>query len=231
MRKILLFGLWLLLSDLYAQNLQIHYDFSSERNYMTSTLEMYKPDTLGATFWFVDFDYNSWRPNKSASLAYWEIARYFALPSFDRRLSATLQYNDGLMIGADASGQWGLPLDSAWLLGLNYAFPLKNASLTVELLYRYMDVSRSPDAQLTIVWFLPLFHERIHFMGYLDYYTQDLPTDAGIVKKPILQSEPQLWYVLNQTFCIGGEVELDYNFGGYLGEFKAFPTLGIKWNF
>lgn len=43
---------------LSAQNLQLHYDFGQDRKFFTSTLEMFKPDTLGSTFWFVDFDFN-----------------------------------------------------------------------------------------------------------------------------------------------------------------------------
>ncbi len=220
---------WLLLafSPLFAQNLQLHYDYLSERNYLTSTLEMYKADALGSSFWFVDFDYNSAQKNKSASLAYWEIARYFSLP-FCPRLSATLQYNDGLMIGSDSNGDWGLPLNSVWLTGVAYAFPLTNGSLSVELLYRRMDVSKAPDAQLTLVWFFPFFNDRLHLTGYLDYYSQDL---VGHGKKDILQAEPQLWVVLNPVFSIGGEVEISRNFCGPLGKFKAFPTVGVKWTF
>ena len=54
----ILFYLVFHLSIVSAQNLQIHYDLSQDRSYFTSTLEMYRPDERGATFWFVDFDYN-----------------------------------------------------------------------------------------------------------------------------------------------------------------------------
>ena len=77
-----------------GQNLQLHYDFASDRQYFTSTLEMFRSDEKGATFWFVDFDYNQ-PGNKSVSLGYWEFARYFKLP-FKEGLSATLQFNDGV---------------------------------------------------------------------------------------------------------------------------------------
>ncbi|HJM85418.1 MAG TPA: DUF5020 family protein, partial [Candidatus Marinimicrobia bacterium] len=107
-----------------GQNLQIHYDYAEERRYFTSTLEMYRPDDLGATFWFVDFDYNQ-PGNKSASIGYWEFARYMNL-SFTEGLSGTIQFNDGV-------SRWG-PLGHVWLAGITYPVDLKITSVSTELL-------------------------------------------------------------------------------------------------
>ena len=38
-----------------AQDLQVMYDFGEERQYITTTFEMYKADKWGGTFFFVDF--------------------------------------------------------------------------------------------------------------------------------------------------------------------------------
>ena len=51
-----------------AQNLQVFYD--TERDCVTSTLEMFRPDAFGSTFFFVDMDYT---PNMTG--AYCEISR------------------------------------------------------------------------------------------------------------------------------------------------------------
>ena len=48
-------------------NIQLHYDFGrlmnphseSDRQQVTATIEQYRPDRLGNTFWFVDFDFYS----------------------------------------------------------------------------------------------------------------------------------------------------------------------------
>ena len=56
-----------------AQNLQLHYDFGKGRQYLTSTVEMFKPDKHGSTFFFVDMDYDL--SDAKVKLAYWEIAR------------------------------------------------------------------------------------------------------------------------------------------------------------
>ena len=49
-----------------AQNLQVFYDFGEDRQYVTTTFEMYKADKWGDTFWFIDHYYNT--TDKSAVL-------------------------------------------------------------------------------------------------------------------------------------------------------------------
>jgi hypothetical protein len=164
-------------------------------------------------------------------LAYWEIARYFTLPVLDNKLSATIQFNDGLLIGPAGEGYWGAPLNSVWLAGVSYFIPAGKGNMSVDLLYRQMDVSDSPDAQATLVWFYPFLNGKLHFTGFLDYWMQDMPGENGIEKKGVLLTEPQLWYVLNNHIAIGGEVEISQNFGGYMDDIKVFPTLGAKWTF
>ena len=63
---------------LQAQNLQLHYDFGKDRKYVTSTVEMFKPDKWGSTFFFIDMNYDA-DNGKTISLAYWEIARGISL--------------------------------------------------------------------------------------------------------------------------------------------------------
>lgn len=68
-RSIALF-VGLFLSSLCAsgQNIQLHYDFG--RNSLTSTVEMFRPDGGGSTFFFIDLDYSP-----KVSGAYFEISR------------------------------------------------------------------------------------------------------------------------------------------------------------
>lgn len=76
MKKLLLLLSGLLLSSgVLAQNIQVHYDFGKDRKYVTTTLEMFKPDKWGSTFFFVDYDYNV-GDVKGVSTTYMEIARY-----------------------------------------------------------------------------------------------------------------------------------------------------------
>ena len=87
-----------------AQNVQLLYD--AGRGCATSTVEMFRPDGAGSTFFFIDFDYSP-----QASGAYWEISRElnFWKDSDLSWLSAHVEYNGGLT-NAFSFG-------NAWLLG------------------------------------------------------------------------------------------------------------------
>src|SRR6056297_2070388 len=183
MKRTCLAVIFILPMILVAQNLQLHYDFGEDRDYFTSTIEMFKPDEYGATFFFFDMDYNYQHGEKSASLAYLEIARYISLP-FDK-FSATVQYNDGV-------APWG-PLGPVWLGGLSYPIDLGFITLNTDVLLRKYRGSDAPDAQLTIVWNKKLLNDKLTFMGFFDLWSQDNAKDE---KEPVLLTEPQLWYGL-----------------------------------
>ena len=65
-----------------AQNVQQHYDLGhnlygdlSERQSVTTTIEMFKGDKWGSTYFFTDLDYRS----DGVMGAYWEISREFSV--------------------------------------------------------------------------------------------------------------------------------------------------------
>jgi len=214
---LLVVGAW---HTLIAQNLQLHYDFTQERRYVTTTLEMFKPDEYGATFWFVDMDYDYTHPDRhrSISLAYFELARYVTIPGL-HGISATVQYNDGTVAGA--------PLGPIWLAGGSYPIGIGNITLNTDLLYRYAFNSSAPDAQLTIAWMEDILRNKLTLIGFFDLWTADT---NGTGKALVLLSEPQLWYHLTSHLQVGGEVEISKNFLPS-DSFKFLPTLAIKWQF
>ena len=200
-----------------GQNFQLHYDFASDRQYFTSTLEMFRPDDKGATFWFVDFDYNQ-PGNKSASLGYWEFARYFKLP-FKEGLSATLQFNDGV-------APWG-PLGHIWLAGASLPVNLRFTTISTEFLYRSAYGSSAHDGQLTFVYFLPLFDGKAHITGFADIWSQDKRGEKG--KEVVVMSQPQLWYSVAPKLYIGGEARISQNVLPKKG-WQIYITVGAKWD-
>lgn len=216
-RKILPLVL-ILTSIAQSQNLQLHYEASEDRQYLVSTLEMFKPDTYGSTFWFVDMEYAN-EGIRDANLAYWEIARSFTLPV--KNLSATIQYNDGALEG------WHI--DQIWLFGVNYFLDLGFVSLPVDILYRKAQGVDSPDFQLTTTWFVPLLDGNLEFSGFVDLWSEDDADEDG--KKLVLLSEPQLWYNANEHLSIGSEVEFSHNFVPGESDFQALPTIGLRWTF
>lgn len=208
-----------------AQNLQVFYD--TERGCVTSTLEMFRPDAFGSTFYFVDMDYNP-----TAIGAYTEIARElcFWQDTDWNWLSVHLEFNGGL------SGPFSF--NNAWLAGLTYSGHSADFSKTwsVSAMYKaipglkdYTGKCRMHSFQLTGVWGLSLFQGWCSFSGFADFWRE---ADTSI-----FLAEPQLWVNLNKIpgwnnipLSVGGEVELSYNFGGSDGFFVR-PALGAKWTF
>ena len=206
----------LVFNNIKSQNLQVHYDFIEDENYFTSTLEMFRSNDTGATFWFVDFDYQS-ETNGAASLGYMEFAKYFNLGN-SNKYTLTLQFNDGV-------AYWG-NLGQAFLAGPTYNLSLRNFSLSTELLYMYKKQS-NPNGQLTFVFYLPLLNGKAELTGFADIWTFDKENTNS--KDIIFMSQPQLWYLLSENLYIGGEARITNNFYPVKG-WKFTGTIGIKWN-
>ncbi|MCB0732751.1 MAG: DUF5020 family protein, partial [Ignavibacteriae bacterium] len=218
MKKLFLLFALIFVTSSVAQNIQLHYDLGKDREYFTTTIEMFKPDEYGATFFFVDFDYNA-PGNKSIALAYFEIARYITIPGAGG-LAGTIQYNDG-------TAPWG-PLGHIVLAGASYPIDLGFVTLNTDLLFRKDYLSNGSDVQLTTVWFVPFFEGKLIFTGFLDLWTGEYWYTDG--KEVVLLTEPQLWFNIDNHLSIGGEVELSNNFLPLTDGIQVNPTLGLKWN-
>lgn len=208
-----------------GQNLQLHYDMGKDRGYATTTLEMFKPDKYGSTFWFVDMDYNS-ADVKGVSLAYWEIAR--GLKFWESPFEIHLEYNGGF-------GQWqpgsAYQINDAFLLGGNYTWHNGDFSkvLTMQGMYKYIQDKNDASFQVTAVWGLHFFDRKLSLTGFADFWKEDNSFGTDETKFVFL-TEPQIWYNINPNWSVGGEVELSSNFAGNKG-FMANPTVAAKWTF
>lgn len=207
-------------------NLQVHYDFGEGRKYVTTTLEMFKPDKWGNTFFFVDYDYNLGKENHPSG-TYMEIAR--CLKFWDGPLSAQVEYNGGL--GAGPNGAYAFPINNAWLLGLDYGLHNTDYTKTLNLkaLYKHI-VGKQESAQFTAVWGIHFLDRKMSFTGFADIWLEDNTNLNGSKTSTVFLSEPQLWYNFTQNLSAGSEVELSNNFALHEG-FKVCPTLAVKWNF
>ncbi|MDD6951681.1 MAG: DUF5020 family protein, partial [Parabacteroides sp.] len=134
-----------------SQNVQLHYDLGGAlydkdldgRPVLTSTVEMFKPDKWGSTYFFVDMDYTS----KGIASAYWEIAR--ELSFWKAPFSVHVEYNGGL------SNQSSF--NNAYLGGLTYTFNTKDFTkgFTLTGMYKYIQKSEKPNNfQLTGTWYV-----------------------------------------------------------------------------
>lgn len=209
----------------FAQNLQVHYDMGEDRGYFTSTLEMFKPDQWGSTFFFVDFDYNA-DVAESVSLAYMEIAR--GLKFWDNPFEIHVEFNGGF--GQYAKGA-SYQINDAWLLGGNYTWnsPDFNRIFTLQAMYKYIRDKEDVSFQITGVWTMHFNNKKFTFSGFADFWKEENSFD-GETTDFVFLSEPQFWYNANEHLSLGSEIELASNFAGHKG-FKVCPTLAVKWNF
>ena len=234
-RLSVIFGFMAMLMTLPAlrisgQNVQLHYDFG--RNCATSTVEMFRPDGGGSTFFFVDMDYSP-----KVSGAYFEISRElnFWQESKVNWLSVHVEYNGGLNTAAGS-------FNNAWLGGLTYSGHSKDWSKTWSLSAMYkaipgtVGVNGKPQIsnfQITGVWNLDFFNHWLSFNGFFDFWREARPWQGT---EFIFMTEPQLWVNLRNikgwekiNLSLGTEVELSANFVDK--GFHAMPTIAAKWTF
>lgn len=222
----ILISSWMSLS---AQNIQFHYDLGKDRNHPTTTVEMFKPDKYGNTFFFIDMDYNSGGV-KGVSLAYWEFARVFKTEKMPVGIHA--EYNGGMGQFIMDGSQVGYTLNDAWLGGIDYSMNAKDYSkgFSAKVLYKYIRDKHEMSFQLTGVWYLHFLNNKFTFMGFADFWREDWDFDFdGITDTEfIFLTEPQIWYNINKSFAVGSEIEMSNNFANVKG-FQVNPTIGIKW--
>ena len=240
-KTVLIAALLLAFVGVKAQtNIQEMYDFG--RKHMTTTLEMFKGDNWGSTFFFVDIYHTN---NIAPTDFYAEIARTINFwgrntsigDNFVNNLSLHVEWNGGNGIyDLGALGWGGYPVNNAWLAGIEYFIANNDFSqrLTLEVLYKNIrgtkagfDKTADVPLQFTAVWGLDnLFGVRgLSFCGFADFWWTTT-----------FLTEPQLWYQVGRHFnCdnlnIGGEIEIAHNFAGADLGWTVRPCLGIKWGF
>lgn len=245
MRKVLLsiFLVFSLLST-YSQNVQFHYDFGhlstelSERPSVTTTIECYKPDKWGNTFFFVDLDYY----HDGMAGGYWELSREINI-SPNKQWAAHIEYDGG--VSSNPSTDLSTRFQHSILAGpaWNWASADYSRTLSFQALYKYYFKGQNPwntpfsSFQGTCVWSIQFVQRKVTFSGFFDCWY-----DQHVRSNWITVTEPQLWMNLNAFrgledihLSIGTEVEVSNNFvynkQGRNDQFHAIPTLAIKWTF
>lgn len=136
MKKILLSALlWMATIPMFAQlNVQLHYDFAdalygkelSNRPHWTATIENFKADKWGSTYFFVDLDFGG----NTMKSAYAEISREFKLGTSP--FAAHVEYNGGLSGGGSYNDAY--LAGAAW----NWANQDFSKTFSFQVLYKYL---------------------------------------------------------------------------------------------
>jgi hypothetical protein len=226
-----------------AQNIQLHYDFGhtlcsdlNGRPNVTSTIEMFKTDKWGSTYFFTDIDYYT----DGAAGAYWEISREFNLTA-NKRWALHVEYNGGATTiehtGIGNRFQHAFLGGGAW----NWVSSDFTKNFSLQALYKYYFKGTQRGGfngfQATVVWGDTFAGGLCTFSGFFDVWY-----DRDVSGKLITLCEPQFWVNLNKlkgmdgiNLSVGSEVEISNNFvyddAGRNNHFYAIPTLAVKWTF
>ena len=233
----LVFVCWLAFHFVFAQELQMHYDFrhtvdpkSSPRNFPMMVFKYYKElDTLksGAFLFEAQTFFNGDHSNIgqtfiqiSQSLKFWEPKIY---------LSAS--YSGGVGV---APPSYGYYIGNAYGIGAstNVVFPV--VWFAFNLGYRYSDtVKPSHDIQFNVYVGGGLFNFKLMYSCSLVSWATD--RDNGLIinegrsgKKISFYADPQIWYAIGKKFSLGTRVSLYYHVISENNEVQAYPTFGIK---
>ncbi|HBC29096.1 MAG TPA: DUF5020 domain-containing protein [Prevotellaceae bacterium] len=249
-------------------NVQLHYDLGKPinpdsedgRQPITTTVEFFKADKLGSTFFFIDMDYHgkemdSQRANNGSNKrgvigAYWEVSRDFTFAKVkDTNVSFTAhaEYDGGL-------AQYN-SFQQAILVGP--ALQWHNAdfrkTFTFQALYKHMlkannGLDGHASFQTTAVWGLTFANDLCTFSGFADLWYAQTPKNVYRGKTGCNQrglvflTEPQFWFnIVNRhkdgnKLSIGTEWEMSNNFIWYnypaekKRSFYWNPTIALKWS-
>jgi hypothetical protein len=233
MQHLLKFLLLLSVSGLVtAQNIQLHYDFTDDRDYLTTTVEMFKPDAYGSTFFFIDFNYDV-DDVEGVSESYFEIARAIKI-SEDVPFDLHVEYNGGQGQFSTPDGNVAYTISDAYLVGIEKTFLSEDFSrgITFQAMYKYVRAIEQDSFQLTVVWFMNLMDGKVTFNGFADFWGEDVDYDFdGEVDDDVtFLAEPQIWYNITENWAVGSEIEFGYNFALTEG-WDIFPTAAVKASF
>jgi len=232
--QILTLATLLSVSAASAQEIQLHYDFGEDREHATTTIEMFKPDAWGDTFFFVDFNHDG-ADTQGMSESYFEIARVFSNAD-TAPFGLHLEFNSGHGRFDTPEGDLAYGINDAWLAGLDYTVnaPDFSRGFRVKLLYKNIRDKHDDSYQLTFVWYMHLLEGKVTFRGFADFWREDVDFnfDGRRDDTHVFLTEPQLLYNLTEKFSVGTEIEIGHNFPGNPDEgWQVNPTLLVRYQF
>jgi len=238
-KHLILFVLLIAATALEAQNVQLHWDMGKSRKFLTSTVESFKTDKYGSTFYFIDIDYGKAGETgvQGPQLAYFEIAR--GIKFWDNPFELHVEYNGGFgqyRTAPSVNSYNPYRINDAWLFGGNYTWHSPNFSrvFTLQAMYKNIRNKNNMAFQITEVWTIQMFKNKLTFDGFADFWREDnIVSDYNFqntkTTKFVFLTEPQLWYNVTKQFSVGSEVEISSSFAGHRG-FMVNPTIACKWN-
>lgn len=219
---------------LYAQQIQLHYDFRhsidpelNRTNFPSVSFEYFKGVEKGAFLFKMQTDFNGSKNNPgqlflqvSKSMKFWKPKIY---------LSAG--YSGGLGVAPPSFGYY---LTNSFNTGVSYPFQWKGAWMSANLTYRYSAFPKpSHDPQCTIYFGRGFLNYRIFlagsFVGWTENRNQGTDYTKGLSgKKFAFFGDPQVWIKVKGQLSAGTRISVFYHLLTDKNTIQVYPTLAVK---
>ncbi|HTD99167.1 MAG TPA: DUF5020 family protein [Mucilaginibacter sp.] len=239
MKYRLLFVLVMLSSTLFAQSLQLHYDFRhsldpkrNPMNFPTIYFEYFKSkDIIGSFFIKTESDLNG--SDHNIGKFYTQVSQSFRF--WKPKIYMQVQYSGGL--GIAEPGSYAYYITNAFSLGVVYPFQWKGAWFSTSLSYTYNAFKKpSHDLLYSLYWGKGFWGYKFEFSGDVELYTQnknlgDSFTSNLSGKRVAFFGEPQVWFKIHNGFAIGSKINMYYHVLTNDDVLQIYPTVAARFKF
>lgn len=244
--KFIFSGILIALStQLYAQNLQLHYDLRhtvdphhNVKNFPTVYFEYFKAQDSTSTFikpgaFFIKMQTDMLGAQNNIGKTFIQASQTFRF--WNPKVFLSLQYSGGL--GVTEPKQYSYYIANALSLGPSYTFQWKGAYFSTTIYYvNNMLKKPSHDFLYTFYWGRGFWNYKVEFNGDLQVYTLnknqgDEATKDLTGKRVSFFGEPQLWFNIHKGFGVGSKVLLYYHVVTNDDVFQVYPTVAARVKF
>lgn len=239
--KILILAFSILITPvLWAQNLQLHYDFRHSvdpnmhaGNFPSFSFEYFKQiDTIGTGSFLFKLQADLKGKKNNPGQIFMQISQ--SLRFWRPKIYLSINYSGGLGVTPEA---FGFYLTNAYGVGISYPFQWKGAWVATNLQLRYSAFEKgSVDPQFTLYFGRGFLDYKIFTAGSFVFWTEN--RDQGIEftagqsgKKFAFFGDPQIWIKLKGDLSIGSRINIFYHLLTADDSVQIYPTLGAKYEF
>jgi len=232
-------------ASLFAQNLQLHYDFRhtvdpahNSQNFPTLYFEYFKAMDSTSSFikpgsflFKLEDDLQGDRDNSGK--AFVQVSQTFRL--WQPKIFAAVQYSGGL--GVTNPAQYSYYINNCFSIGPSYPFQWKGAYFNAEIFYNYNILKKpSNDIMLSFYWGKGFWNYKVEFAGDFELYTLnrnqgDAATKNLGGKMISFFGEPQIWFKIKGNFSMGSKAILYYHVVIPQNLFEVYPTIAARVKF
>jgi hypothetical protein len=230
---------------LFAQNLQLHYDFRHSidplhysQNFPTLYFEYFKAmDSTssfvkpGSFFMKIEDDLEGDQDNIGKSFI--QVSQTFRM--WRPKIFAAVQYSGGL--GVTDPAQYSFYINNCFSIGPSYPFQWKGAYFNAEIFYNYNLLKKpSNDIMLSFYWGKGFWNYKVEFAGDFELYTLnrnqgDAATQNLKGKTVSFFGEPQVWFKVKGGLSLGSKFIMYYHVIIPQNLFEVYPTIAARVKF